>query len=215
MGPQRSEATTLALDTYLDELATWSAHLNLTTVPREQMWSRHVDEVVELLEVTAPAHGSRVVDIGSGGGVPGVVLAILRPDLRVTMLEADKRKSGFLVHVAGLLRLSGVEVEAIRAEDAGRRAGTRETFDLATSRAAAPPDVLCELALPLLRIGGSLCALVTDAPSTLASCAAAAAACGGGVPQAPAGGVLRVEKVSPTPAEYPRRTGLPGRRPIS
>jgi 16S rRNA (guanine527-N7)-methyltransferase len=213
--PQLSEATTVALDAYLDELASWSAHLNLTTVPRERMWSRHVDEVLELLDVAAPAHGNRVVDIGSGGGVPGVVLAILRPDLRVTMLEADRRKSGFLMHVAGLLRLSGVEVEAIRAEDAGRRDGTRETFDLATSRAAAPPDVLCELALPLLRIGGSLCALVADAPSALRLCATAAAACGGATPQAPMEGVLRVEKVSPTPAEYPRRSGVPGRRPLS
>jgi 16S rRNA (guanine527-N7)-methyltransferase len=213
--PQVSEATTLALDAYLDELATWSAHLNLTTIPRAGMWSRHVDEVIDLLEVAAPAQGSRVVDIGSGGGVPGIVVAVLRPDLRVTMLEADKRKSGFLVHVAGLLRLSGVEVDAIRAEDAGRRAGTRETFDLATSRAAAPPDVLCELALPLLRVGGSLFALVTDAPRTLTLCAAAAAACGGGEPQAPLDSVLRVAKVSPTPAEYPRRSGVPGRRPIS
>jgi 16S rRNA (guanine527-N7)-methyltransferase len=213
--PRLTEATTAALDTYLDELASWSAHLNLTTVPREQMWSRHVDEVFDLLEVAAPAHGSRVVDIGSGGGVPGIVVAVVRPDLRVTMLEADKRKSGFLMHVAGLLALGGVEVDAIRAEDAGRRAGTREAFDLATSRAAAPPDVLCELALPLLRIGGSLCALVTDAPGTLALCAAAAAACGGGAPQAPIEGVLRVDKVSATPAEYPRRSGVPGRRPIS
>jgi 16S rRNA (guanine527-N7)-methyltransferase len=213
--PLVSEATTLALDAYLDELATWSAHLNLTTVPRAEMWSRHVDEVIDLLEVAAPAQGSRVVDIGTGGGVPGIVVAMLRPDLRVTMLESDKRKSGFLMHVAGLLRLSGVEVDAIRAEDAGRRAGTRETFDLATSRAAAPPDVLCELALPLLRVGGSLCALVTDAPRTLTVCAAAAAACGGGAPQAPLDGVLMVEKVSPTPAGYPRRSGVPGRRPIS
>jgi 16S rRNA (guanine527-N7)-methyltransferase len=213
--PQLSEATTAALDAYLDELASWSAHLNLTTVPREQMWSRHVDEVFDLLDVVAPPRGSRVVDIGSGGGVPGIVVALLRPDLRVTMLEADKRKSAFLMHVAGLLSLRGVEVDAIRAEDAGRRAGTRETFDLATSRAAAPPDVLCELALPLLRIGGSLCALVTDAPRTLTLCAAAAAACGGGAPQAPLDGVLRVDKVSTTPVEYPRRSGVPGRRPIS
>ena len=70
---------------------------------------------------------------------------------------------------------------APRMPDAGR--ASRETFDLATSRAAAPPDVLIELALPLLRIGGSLCALVADASATLASCAAASAACGGGVPR--------------------------------
>jgi 16S rRNA (guanine527-N7)-methyltransferase len=215
MRPPLSEATTAALDTYLDELARWSEHLNLTTIPREQMWSRHVEEALELLEVAAPAQASRVVDIGSGGGVPGMVMAIVRPDLRVTMLEADTRKSGFLIHVAGTLRLHGVEVEAIRAEDAGRRAASREKFDLAMSRAAAPPEVLCELALPLLRVGGNLFALVADAAATLTSCAAAAAACGGGAPQAPVPGVLRVEKVAPTPVEYPRRSGVPGRRPIS
>jgi 16S rRNA (guanine527-N7)-methyltransferase len=215
MGPTLSDAATLALDAYLDELARWSEHLNLTTVPRQEMWSRHVDEALELLAVAAPSPGSRVVDIGSGGGVPGIVMSIVRPDLRVTMLEADTRKSGFLIHVAGTLRLHGVEVEAIRAEDAGRRSASRAMFDLATSRAAAPPDVLCELALPLLRIGGNLYALVSDAPAALTSCAAAAAACGGGVPEAPAPGVLWVEKVAPTPAEYPRRSGIPGRRPIS
>src|SRR5580693_7552974 len=179
------------------------------------MWSRHVEESLELLDIAGPPAGSHVVDIGSGGGIPALIIAIVRPDLRVTMLEADVRKSGFLVHVAGMLKLSRVEVEAIRAEDAGRRAGTRESFDLATSRATAPPDVLCELTLPLLKVGGSLCALVTDAPSTLAACAAAAEACGGGEPRAPTNDVLRIAKVSPTPADYPRRDGVPSRQPIS
>lgn len=215
MPPELSEATTVTLDRYLDELARWSANLNLTAIPREQMWPRHVDKSLELLDVAAPKVGSRVVDIGSGGGVPALVFAIVRPDLRVTLFESDVRKSGFLMHVAGLLGLRGVEVEAIRAEDAGRRAGTRESFDLATSRAAAPPDVLCELALPLLRIGGTLCALVADAPLQLEACAVAAAACGGGAPEAPANGVLRIEKVVRTSAEYPRRNGVPSRKPIS
>ena len=215
MRPPLSDATTTALDAYLDELAHWSAHLNLTAVPRDQAWTRHIEEALDLLDVAAPAAGCRVVDIGSGSGVPAIVLAIVRPDIRVTMLEADVRKSGFLVHVAGLLGLRNVEVEAIRAEKAGRRAGTRESFDLATSRATAPPDVLCELALPLLRVGGSLCALVADAQSTLAACAAAAEACGGGEPRAPAPGVLRIAKVAPTPADYPRRDGVPSRNPIS
>ena len=85
----------------------------------------------------------------------------------MTLLDSDRRKSGFLIHVAGLLGLSGVTVEALRAEDAGRRDGMRETFDLATSRATAPPPVLCELALPLLRVGGTLCALVATPPAAL------------------------------------------------
>ena len=202
------------LTTFFDELERWSGRLNLTSIPRDEMWSRNVVEVEELLDVADPPPGARVVDIGSGGGVPGIVMTILRPDLSMTLLDADQRKGGFLIHVAGLLGLSSVQVEAIRAEDAGRRNGLREAFDLATSRATAPPPVLCELALPLLRLGGALCALVTDAPATLATCAAAAAACGGAEPEAPSTVVLRVRKVAPTPDAYPRRAGIPNRDPI-
>jgi 16S rRNA (guanine527-N7)-methyltransferase len=203
------------LEAYLDELHRWSTRLNLTSIPRAQMWSRNIVEVEELLEEAAPRLRSRVVDIGSGGGVPGIVIAILRPDLSVTLLDSDRRKSGFLTHVAGLLGLSGVAVEALRAEDAGHRDGLREGFDLATSRATAPPPVLCELALPLVRVGGSLCALVAGAPAALAGCAAAASACGGGAPDAPTEGILRVPKVTATSDEYPRRPGTPNRHPIS
>jgi 16S rRNA (guanine527-N7)-methyltransferase len=203
------------LEAYLDELARWSRRLNLTSIPREQAWSRNVAEAEALLEVALPRTGSSVIDIGSGGGVPGIVIAILRPDLEMTLLDADRRKSGFLIHVAGLLGLPSVRVVAERAEDAGRRGGMRESFDLAISRAAAPPPVLCELALPLVRVGGALCALVSDAPAALAACAAAASACGGGAPEAPADGILRVAKIGPTRDEYPRRPGTPDRHPIS
>ena len=208
-------ATTSMLDAYFDELARWSERLNLTSIPRERMWLRNVGDAQDLLDVAAPAPGTRVIDIGSGGGAPGAVVAILRPDLQVTLLESDVRKGGFLVHVAGLLGLTSVTVQTIRAEEAGHRDGMREAFDLATSRAAAPPATLCELALPLLRVGGSLCALVTDAPAALESCAAAASACGGGPPDAPAPGLLRVGKIAPTSPEYPRRAGVPSRRPLS
>jgi 16S rRNA (guanine527-N7)-methyltransferase len=208
-------ATASTLDAYFDELARWSSRLNLTSIPRERMWSRNVGDAGGLLDVAAPAPGVRVVDVGSGGGAPGMIVAILRPDLQVTLLESDVRKSGFLVHVAGLLVLTNVVVESIRAEDAGRRQDVRESFDLVTSRAAAPPAVLCELALPLLRVGGSLYALVTGASEALESCAAAARACGGGPPEAAAPGLLRVGKLTPTSLEYPRRAGVPSRHPIS
>jgi 16S rRNA (guanine527-N7)-methyltransferase len=215
MRPQPTGDRDATLEAYLDELERWSRRLNLTSIPRDQMWERNVAEAEELLGVADPAPGASVIDIGSGGGVPGMVIAILRPDLVMTLLDADRRKSGFLIHVAGLLGLESVHVVAERAEDAGRRDGMRETFDLAISRATAPPPVLCELALPLLRTGGSVCALVTDASSALASCVAAASACGGTAPEAPSGGVLRVRKVVPTPDAYPRRPGTPSRHPIS
>jgi 16S rRNA (guanine527-N7)-methyltransferase len=214
MVPHQPGDRNVTLEAYLDELDRWSQRLNLTSIPRDEMWRRNVTEAQALLEVAAPQPGSRIIDIGSGGGVPGVVIAILRPDLSMTLLDADRRKSGFLIHVAGLLGLQSVHVVADRAEDAGHRDGMRETFDLAISRATAPPPVLCELALPLLRTGGGLCALVADAPAALPTCVAAAAACGGGAPEAPSDGVLRVRKVAPTPDGYPRRSGIPSRHPI-
>ena len=215
MGPLPSGDVTATLDAYFDELHRWSGRLNLTAIPRDRMWARNVVEVQELLDIAAPTTGSRVVDIGSGGGVPGLVIAILRRDLSVTLIDSDRRKTGFLIHAAGLLGLTGVVVEAIRAEDAGRRAGMREGFDLATSRATAPAPVLCELSLPLVRVGGQLCALVADAPGALPACVAPASACGGSSPEAPAHGVLRVHKVASTPQQYPRRPGAPNRHPIS
>jgi 16S rRNA (guanine527-N7)-methyltransferase len=215
MRPHPTGDRNATLEAYLDELDRWSQRLNLTAIPRDQGWVRNVAEAEVLLLATDPEPGSTVIDIGSGGGMPGIVIAILRPDLEMTLLDADRRKSGFLIHVAGLLGLRAVRVVAERAEDAGRRSGMRETFDLAISRATAPPPVLCELALPLVRIGGSLCALVADAPASLDTCAAAASACGGGAPEAPAHGILRVPKVGPTPDAYPRRAGTPSRHPIS
>jgi 16S rRNA (guanine527-N7)-methyltransferase len=215
MQPHQPGDRNATLEAYLDELDRWSSRLNLTSIPREQMWSRSIGQAEELLAVAAPGTGARVIDIGSGGGVPGLVIAILRPDLAMTLLDADRRKSAFLIHVAGLLGLTSIRVAPERAEDAGRRAAMRETFDLAISRATAPPAVLCELALPLLRTGGALCALVTDARSTLATCATAASACGGDIPDAPAAGILRVRKIVPTSGAYPRRPGTPSRHPIS
>ena len=215
MGSLPAGDVNATLNAYLDELDRWSGRLNLTSIARDQMWARNVVEVQGLLDVAAPAAGTRIVDIGSGGGVPGLVIAILRPDLAVTLIDSDRRKTGFLIHAAGLLGLAGVVVEAIRAEDAGRRTGMREGFDLVTSRATAPPRVLCELALPLVRVGGQLCALVAGARGAMATCGAAASTCGGSAPEAPADGVLRVRKVAPTPEQYPRRPGTPNRHPIS
>ena len=204
----------LRLDDYLAELYRWNARLNLTTVPPAQAWTRHVEESLSILEVVAPPAGTAVIDVGSGAGLPGIPLAIARPDLAVTLLDADGRRGGFLLHVCGLLGLERVRVMVARAEAAGHDPALRETQDLAVSRATAAPAVLCELCLPLLRTGGQLLALVADAPAAVAGCAAAAERCGGGSPAAPTPTLLRVAKRRPTPAELPRRAGLPRRRPL-
>jgi 16S rRNA (guanine527-N7)-methyltransferase len=208
------EATRRRLQDYLDELSRWNARLNLTAVPAERAWTRHVEEVVLLLDACPVPQGAHVVDVGAGGGVPGIPMAILRPDLHVTLLESDRRKAGFLTHAAGLLRLDSVVTLSERAEDVARQRHVRESFDVAVSRAVAPPPVMCELSLPLVRVGGVVAALVGDAPSAVEQCAHAAALCGGGRPRAVHDEVLLLDKERATPPEFPRRAGVPVRRPL-
>ena len=202
------------LQRYLEELYVWNRRVNLTSIPRAQAESRHLDETRRLLEAAAPEPGARVADVGSGGGVPGLVLAILRPDLRVTLIESDRRRAGFLVHAAALCERPGVVVLPRRAEDVGHDPAHRAVYDLAVSRATAAPAVLCELALPLLRPGGALMALVADAQSSAAAAAEASRTCGGGTPRPAGPGILAVTKEAETPDAYPRRAGIPSRRPL-
>jgi 16S rRNA (guanine527-N7)-methyltransferase len=183
-------------------------------VPPAEAWDRHIGEALELLAAVRLGEGARVVDVGSGAGIPGIPIAVVRPDLEMVLCDSDQKRAGFLGHVAALLGLDGVRVAAVRAEELGRTAGAREAFDAAVSRATAAPPVLCELCLPLLRTGGRLAALVRDATASAEACAAAAAACGGGEPEAATPGVLVVTKQRPTPDAYPRRPGVPARRPL-
>jgi 16S rRNA (guanine527-N7)-methyltransferase len=199
---------------YLDELYRWNQRINLTSIPREEAESRHLAEARRLLVHAAPAPGARAVDIGAGGGVPGLVMAILRPDLRVTLIESDRRKAGFLLQAAAVCECPQVRVDPRRAEEVGHDPAHREAYDLAVSRATASAPVLCELALPLLHAGGRLLALVADAEADAGIAAAAASACGGGMPAALAPGILSITKVAPTPELYPRRAGMPARRPL-
>jgi 16S rRNA (guanine527-N7)-methyltransferase len=212
--PVAAAGTEARLRRYLDELYLWNRRVNLTAVPRAQAQSRHLEESARLLAQAAPAPGSRVVDIGAGGGVPGLVIAILRPDLEVALVESDRRKAGFLLHAAVACDCPRVAVICRRAEEVGRDPAHRGAYDLAISRATARAPVLCELALPLLRVGGRLLALVADAEGEARAAAAAASACGGGTPAPVAAGVLEVTKVAPTPERFPRRVGIPARRPL-
>lgn len=203
-----------AIQAYLDELYRWNQRINLTAVPREQAAEKHVEESMAVLRAVAPQDGARLIDVGSGGGVPGIPIAIARPDLRVVLLDSDQRKAAFLTHVSGLLELANVEVVSARAEDEARREGMREAFDVATSRALAPPAAMCELLLPFVRVGGVAATLVGDAPGAKRESANATELLGGAPPRIAPGDVLLIDKLAPAPHIYPRRAGVPLRRPL-
>jgi 16S rRNA (guanine527-N7)-methyltransferase len=178
-----------------------------------------VEDSLVLLEHLGDAR--LLVDVGSGGGLPGLPLKIARPDLEVTLIEADGAKAAFLVRACAELGLSGVEVVASRAEAVGRDGRYRERFDVAVARAVAPMPVLAELCLPLVRVGGRLLAQKTEREEVASSLRAIELLGGSLVAVLPApskarrsGTVVAINKVRPTPPEYPRRPGIPARKPL-
>jgi len=178
-----------------------------------------IDDSLVLVDHLGAARS--LVDVGSGAGLPGLPIKITRPDLRVTLIEADQAKAAFLVHASAVLGLAGVEVVARRAEDAGQDPALRESFDVAVARALAPLRVLVELCLPLVKVGGRLLAQKTEGED-VAGASNAIGLLGGelsGVAMAPsparaAGTIVVIDKVRPTPARYPRRPGTPARKPL-
>ena len=114
---------------------------------------KHVQDSLEANQFI-DISGQNLVDIGSGAGFPGLILSISRPDCKVTLVESDRKKARFLSKVAAELALANVIVANERAEVLGQQQGFREQFQLCTSRAVAALNVLLELALPLLAVGG-------------------------------------------------------------
>jgi 16S rRNA (guanine527-N7)-methyltransferase len=157
-----------------------------------------------------------VVDVGSGGGSPGIPLALARPELRFTLLEAQRRKCDFLERAAS--PFPNVEIVRGRAEEHGRGKG-REAYGTAVAQALAPPPVALEWCLPLVREGGRVVLLAGEVDVQQA--AAAAREVGGGEPElvslhgSDRRSLLVVAKVAPTPLRFPRRPGVARKRPLA
>jgi 16S rRNA (guanine527-N7)-methyltransferase len=204
------------MDSRLGELARMiEAWPGLVSAPAAEL----IDDSLVLLNFLGDA--GRLVDVGSGGGLPGLALKLARPDLHVTLVESDQGKAAFLVQAAAGLLLKDVEVIGRPAEEVGRDPRYREIFDVAVARALAPMPVLAELCLPLVRVGGRLLAQKTE-KEEVSGAIHAIEVLGGSLDSIAAarsqarteGTVVVVRKVSATPAEFPRRPGVPRRRPL-
>lgn len=223
-GLSLSEAQTALLRRYLEHLYAVNQQMNLTRVPPEQAVGRHLLDSLCLFAVYSPPAGARVLDIGTGAGLPGIPMAIARPDLKVTLLDSHGKTVRFLQQTCALLGLNAEVVQA-RAEEWAHDPAAREQFDLVVARAVAPMAPLSELMVPFLKTGGVGLALKSAGETAEILRAAPAALVLGATLEVQTvefeteQGVLQrsiavLHKQTSTPAPYPRRWAQILKRPL-
>lgn len=201
-----------------------SAGLNVTGVKDpEEVEKVHFLDSLALLDLPVVQAAAEIADVGSGGGLPAIVLALALPGSRVTAIESVTKKCRHIIHVAAVLGLENVRVFCERAEDHGQSEG-REAYDVVTSRAVASLPVVAEYSLPLLKVGGSMVAMkgqISDQERTRALRALGILGSDGmeevrltPFSEARDRLVFLVKKSRPTPGVYPRRAGVPQKRPL-
>ena len=227
-------------ETYYHELASWNERFNLTAITAcDEVQRRHfVDslscllamgstdqpEIPNTMPLQTKARPLRLADVGSGAGFPGLALKIMLPEAEVTLIEATQKKVRFLEHMIQTLGFDQIEVLPQRAEDVGQSAVHREHYDVVLARAVAHLAVLAEYCLPLCRPGGRMIAPKgEDAESEAEESAQAIALLGGrlvGIKPVQIADIhsdrylVVIDKDTRTPAAYPRRAGIPSKRPL-
>lgn len=197
--------------------------LNLTAITDpEGIAVKHFADSLTALRMIDLQPGTKVIDVGTGGGFPGIPLLIARPEIKLTMLDSTGKKLAFVSQSVEELGLSANIVHA-RAEEAGQ-GGLRESFDFAVSRAVAAMNVLCEYCLPFVKVGGTFCAMKGAKGSEELGCAGKAIATLGGETQKtetlilPDGGervLINVKKISHTATKYPRPSAQISKKPLA
>jgi 16S rRNA (guanine527-N7)-methyltransferase len=207
---------------YLKELLVWNKRFNLTSITDpEEIELKHFKDslsISQVIDLTDQA----IIDIGTGAGFPGIPLKIKYPDIQLTLVEATRKKVKFLRSVILKLDLKDVEIIWGRAEEVAKE--KREQFDIAISRAVAKLNILSELALPFVKVGGFFIAYKEEkVEDEIKTADNAIKVLGGKIKEIkklklPGSDIIRslviIEKISPTPEKYPRRPGMANKRPL-
>jgi 16S rRNA (guanine527-N7)-methyltransferase len=218
-----SQQSILAL--YERELMDWNTRFNLTAIrDPEEVHIKHFLDSLTCLLAMRDAPVGRLIDIGTGAGFPGIPLKIMLPRVQLTLVESVGKKAEFCRHVVNILDLQGVEVIQQRAETIGQDPAHRQRYDWAVARAVAILPVLAEYLLPLVRVGGSMLAMKGESgPAEAHSAEHAIKLLGGHLRQllpvtlpgvAEERYLVVIDKVAATPAAYPRKVGIPAKRPL-
>ena len=228
LGLQLSPKQLEQFSIYYQELIDWNKRVNLTRITGyEEVQVKHFLDSLTVSLAWLPSRanaGFRVIDVGTGAGMPGIPLKILFPDIELVLLDSTSKKAAFLYHLSDKLGLDNVEIVVGRAEDIAHQPKYRENFEVVLARGVAPLVTLVELALPFLVVGGSFIAQKKGDTSSEISQARYAISLLGGKQRevrrinleefTDERQLVIIDKVSKTPELYPRRPGIPSKRPL-
>ncbi len=212
-------------EVYYQELVDWNKQINLTAITGyEEVQLKHFLDSLTVTLAWQQVVGNTIIDVGSGAGIPGIPLKIVFPNTKLVLLEATAKKAAFLHHIMQKLGLGEVEIVVGRAEEVAHVAQYRERFDLVLSRAVALLPTLVELVLPFCAVGGSFIAQKKGTiDEEISRAKKAIKLLGGSLREAKRveleeftdeRWLVVIDKVSPTPVEYPRRPGVPAKRSL-
>ena len=210
---------------YFELLVEWNEKINLTAITeKDEVYIKHFyDSIAPILQGLIENQPIRLLDIGAGAGFPSLPMKILFPELDVTIIDSLNKRINFLHLLAEELGLDGVHFYHGRAEDFAQDKAFRAQFDLVTARAVARMQVLSELTIPYLKVGGRLLALkASNAPEELEEAKTALNLLFSKVednlqyalPNGDPRYITVVEKKKETPNKYPRKAGMPNKRPL-
>ncbi len=212
--------------TYFEEMVAWNQKVNLTAVTDyDEVQERHFLDSLSVVWALGQrgwdlSNPFKAIDVGAGPGLPGLAIKIACPATQLTLLDSIAKKTSFLCHLVCRLGLEGVEVLTGRAEEGARRDGYRESYDLALARGVAALPTLIEICLPFVKVGGALVAHKgAQVWSEVSQAGRALDLLGGKLravhdQEAEGRALVIIDKIAPSPLIYPRRAGVPQRRPL-
>ncbi len=211
---------------YRDLLKEWNQKINITSIEDdEEIYLKHFIDSVLLLNKDNINENKKIIDVGTGGGFPGLPLKIINDNFEVTLLDSLRKRIDFLKEVSNVLNLKNVKLIHGRAEDFGQNKEYRENYDICVSRAVAPLNVLSEYCIPFVKVGGYFAAYKSDNISQeITNSDKAIRELGGKIKEIreisiPGADIIRkiviIEKIETTKAKYPRKAGKPSKDPLN